>query len=94
MFCEQAEKAENTLDMTNEENDIKNADLVITVTSNHAKLIRNSFPQFGQKVYCASEITDGRDVSDPYGGNLEVYRTCAGQIMDLCKILYKKIKVL
>ncbi len=74
------------------EEDIKNADIVITVTANHSRLIKDAFPEYAKKVYCASEITGGTQISDPFGGSIEIYRACANQIMDLCMKLYEKIR--
>jgi len=71
---------------------VKNAGIIVTVTQNHAELIKTAFPEYAQKVHSASEITGEPGISDPYGGSLEIYQKCAGQIMDLCRILYEKIR--
>lgn len=59
------------------EDDLKWADLVLTMTYSHKELLLRSFPKFADKVFTLKEYTTsetGLDVSDPYGGDLTVYR--------------------
>ncbi len=54
------------------------ADLILTMTGNHAQAILRNFPQLADRVHPLRG--DGGDVVDPIGGPLEVYESCAQQI--------------
>lgn len=61
------------------------ADLVLTMTNSHKAGLPNA-----DKIYTISEyVGENDDVSDPYGGNIEVYRCCAKQI----KALVEKMNI-
>ena len=58
--------------------EIARADLILVMTREHARLVRQTWPQYAWKVYLLSEMTrKRRDVEDPYGGSIEEYRACA-----------------
>lgn len=61
------------------------SDVVICMTREHKSHIAN-FPN----VYAMSEIT-GYDVSDPYGGDINVYVKASHEIEDACNIILQKI---
>ena len=61
------------------------SDVIICMTRAHKEMIRN-FPN----VYAMSEIT-GKDISDPYGGDLNVYVKTSHEIEDACNIILNKI---
>ena len=54
---------------------LREADLIIGMTENHAKSIVSAFPEFSDKVFVMPF-----DISDPYGCSLEVYRDCRNEI--------------
>ena len=54
---------------------IENADLVIGLTGSHALNIMMRFPAYASKITAMP-----RDISDPYGGDLEDYRKCLADI--------------
>lgn len=57
----------------------ENADLVLTMTNSH----KSSMPE-SAKVYTISEFAgELGEVSDPYGGDIEIYRKCAEQLTKL-----------
>ncbi len=54
------------------------ADLILVMTREHARMVRETWRQYAWKVYLLSEMTGKRrDVDDPYGGSIEEYRACA-----------------
>jgi protein-tyrosine-phosphatase len=58
--------------------DMARADLILVMSEEQAKTIRQAWPQYGWKVHRLSEMADKRqDVKDPYGGSLEKYEACA-----------------
>ena len=61
------------------------SDLIICMTREHKAYIKN-FPN----VYAMNEIT-GYDVSDPYGGDLNVYVKTSHEIEDACNVILQKI---
>lgn len=69
------------------------ADLVLTMTKNHKEAILSAFPQFSHKVKTLAEFaqTTG-DVSDPYSGDIEIYRSCADEIREHIEKIYNNLK--
>lgn len=66
---------------------INNADLILTMTSNHKKSILKSIPNVKDKVYTLKEYAYGikEDVLDPYGQSIDVYKKTAKEIKDAVK---------
>ena len=61
--------------------DVKNAHLIITMTYSHKNQILSHLPEYQDKVYTLSELSDEDvDIADPFGGSLEEYESCADQI--------------
>ena len=65
---------------------IDNADFIIGMTSNHAGSILSMFPEYSDKVYAMP-----KDISDPYGGNIDMYRACRDEITECIKGLIKAL---
>lgn len=53
---------------------MKTASRVIGITSRHAMALITMFPEYAEKI----EALD--DISDPYGGSLEIYKNCLADI--------------
>ncbi len=58
------------------EGDIDNATVVICMSKQHAIAVVSIFPNCANKVYVMGE----NGISDPYGGNLEMYKFCKENI--------------
>ncbi len=61
------------------------ADLVLTMTESHKKMIGREYPQTLDKLFTLKEYTGGggtagKDVSDPFGGSAQVYRQTRKEI--------------
>lgn len=52
------------------------ADAVYTMTRSQAAMVKRMFPGFSGKVRPLAE----RDITDPFGGDLDEYQTCADEI--------------
>lgn len=51
------------------------SDLILTMTESHKKILCRHFPGGEEKVFTVNEFADDKgDVTDPYGGSLEVYQ--------------------
>ena len=58
--------------------DMAESDLILVMSREHKRMIRNTWPQYEWKVYRLSEMAGKRkDVRDPYGGPIKEYRECA-----------------
>ena len=69
------------------------AAVVIVMTQNHAEALRAEFPAYRKKLHLMSELQSAiYDISDPYGGTLEEYESCAQQLEKLIEVGYPKIK--
>ena len=63
--------------------DIADADLVVTVTPAHAKIIRDALPQFAEKI-----VPMPLPISDPFGGDLILYRAGLSDIEAALEMLF------
>ena len=77
---------------------IKKYDFIVTMSAEHAMYIRGmqlgwseseikSVAQIGS----LHEFVGCGDISDPFGGNKDVYITCCEQLKEALELLYKKI---
>lgn len=65
---------------------IEEAQLILTMTRRHRQYVLDLVPEAGDKVFLLTEYAQGEnevDISDPFGGDVAIYRLCAGQIADL-----------
>lgn len=67
---------------------IKKSDLILCMTESH-KLALSGI----SKAYTISEATGLSDVSDPYGGNINVYIKTSHQLEDVCNAIIEKILI-
>ena len=57
---------------------LSSADKVYCMTDDHKLILSTYFPQMSDKI-----TTFPKPVSDPYGGNFEIYRQCRDEIKEL-----------
>lgn len=62
-------------------------DYVICMTQNHYYLLISIFPEYSDKIFIMP-----KDISDPYGGSLEVYRTCCNEIYNALLSILNELK--
>lgn len=60
---------------------IRSADRVFGMTDMHVRALISAFPQYASKIERLSE----QDISDPFGGNFEVYNRISKQIYSAVK---------
>ncbi|PFJ17464.1 low molecular weight phosphatase family protein [Bacillus cereus] len=68
------------------------ADIVVTMTENHKEIVRGYYPNIEKKVYTLYELTEGvsKDISDPFGGSLSIYKETLKEMEGLVQTLLKK----
>lgn len=71
---------------------IKKSDLILCMTANH-KLALMGIKSAVNKVYTISEATGLGDISDPYGGDINVYIKTSHQIEDACNFILEQILI-
>jgi protein-tyrosine-phosphatase/tRNA A37 threonylcarbamoyladenosine synthetase subunit TsaC/SUA5/YrdC len=57
---------------------VEQADLILAMGGRHCQVIASQWPSVSHKVHLISP--DGSEISDPFGGPLEVYQKCAEQL--------------
>lgn len=72
------------------------ADLILTMTTGHKRLLIIQYPDFQEKYFTLKEYTtDGEavnyDISDPFGGELETYKHTLVEIEKNINELIKKL---
>lgn len=71
---------------------LKEADLILTMTSFMKKMIGSTFPIFTDKVFTLKEyVGSNGDISDPYGGDLDIYLKTFNELKDCISLLIKKL---
>lgn len=77
------------------QDDVEEADLILTMERGQAEAIRLEFPQHRRKVHLLSEMIGRRyDVFDPYMGPMAGYRRCANELEELVEEGFPRIKEL
>jgi len=61
---------------------LADADLVLTMTSRHKRILHTQFPDLSARIHTLEEYVWGRqtDIADPYGGGKEEYNAAREQI--------------
>lgn len=74
------------------QNDIKEADLILTMTKEHTSIIKNAFSEYKDKVYTLYEYAENsdKDIKDPYGCELDEYIKCIDEIIVLINKIYER----
>lgn len=67
---------------------VNKAYMIVCMTAEHKKIINELYPNF-KNVYSASEIIE-KDVSDPFGQSVDVYRKCFFELFKLCDNIIQK----
>ncbi|MEG0380509.1 MAG: low molecular weight protein arginine phosphatase [Kurthia sp.] len=77
-----------------EEQKLMEADLILTMTISHRNAVLQAYPALADKTFTLKEYvgdTSSYDVSDPYGGNVEVYAQTFTELQRLIDALQLKI---
>lgn|SRR5699024_309596 len=70
------------------------ADLILTMTTNHKIMMQQSYPQYGDKIFTFIEYvspTLQKDIMDPFGASVEVYRETVNELENYIALLIAKI---
>lgn len=70
------------------------ADLILTMTKNHKLMMKETYPQYGDKIYTFIEYVSSslqKDIMDPFGGNITVYRETVKELAEYVALLTAKI---
>lgn len=66
---------------------VEKAELILTMTEGHRKILTTLFPSAKEKTHTLSEFAgENGDIADPFGGDIETYRLCAAQIAHLLEV--------
>ncbi len=72
--------------------DVEWADVIITMTKAHKTAVAGVCLEMGKELYTMAEAAGEKDdVSDPFGGNIEIYRNCAKQIKAYIEKIAEKL---
>ncbi len=75
------------------EENVREADLILTMTRAHSEQVNSLFPGSDEKVFLLADFAGhGGDVPDPVGQTLETYRQCAHKLKEMIiKVLDKLV---
>lgn len=72
---------------------VEKADVVLTMTGYISDMLRDTNETYANKIYSLGEYIEGNtDITDPYGGSLDVYRKTFVEIKGSLEILIEKLK--
>jgi len=77
-----------------EESDVKEADIVLCMTYAHKTRVLNKYPDLEGKVFTLKEYLGEQeylDIDDPWGFSMDVYTSCAKEIVNYVDKLIEKI---
>lgn len=77
------------------EADLEWANLVLTMTEAHKKMLVQAFPQYESKFYTLKEYTTpytSRDISDPFGGDYQQYKQTYNELKQHIERLVQLLK--
>ncbi|HBH3010035.1 TPA: low molecular weight protein arginine phosphatase [Clostridioides difficile] len=72
---------------------IDESDIILTMTKSHKEILVQAVPKCKEKVYTFKGFANKNeeDISDPFGGNLDIYRNTMREIMYSVNEIVKKI---
>lgn len=78
--------------------DIEKMDLILCATSSHKNEVISMYPNLKDKVYTMKEYVnysreyhDSINIKDPWGYDIDTYRSCAAEIDECLDLLIEKI---
>lgn len=75
---------------------IEDYDYIITLTARHKEQIRYYYPKLGDNIYTLREFVDKdeiyKNIDDPWGLNITVYKDCAQEIVEKVDKLIEKLR--
>lgn len=75
------------------DNMVKNADIILTMTNYGRDFIRSNYPSYKNKIFSICEyagVTD--EIIDPYGGTISVYKKMYKELEDIIPVVISKLK--
>lgn len=75
---------------------INDMDVILCATSPHKQILLQMYPNLVQKIYTIKEYAYGedeknKDISDPWGYDITVYRHCASELVDAIEKIVIKV---
>ncbi|MDT8715598.1 low molecular weight protein arginine phosphatase [Clostridium sp. 19966] len=72
---------------------LEEASLILTMTKSIRDYLVSVFPELKNKIYSLNEyVGKSGEISDPYGGSIEIYSSTFEQLMENIKLLIAKLK--
>ncbi|WP_141430962.1 low molecular weight protein arginine phosphatase [Bacillus sp. 03113] len=72
------------------------ADYIFTMTTSHKYMLMNQFPSSIEKVFTIKEFAFNNkngNVSDPFGGTVEMYRETYNELNEMIKLITQKMEL-
>ena len=75
---------------------IREMDIILCATSSHKQILLQLYPDLGGKIFTIKEYAYGlntkdKDISDPWGYDITVYRHCALELVNSINIIAKTL---
>lgn len=72
---------------------LASADVIFTMTKSQEEYLTGKYPDYKNKIKALGDAAGfSRDVADPFGGSLEVYRRCLQELDQMVRTVAAKLK--
>ena len=73
---------------------IQEMDIILCATTGHKRLVLQLYPNLSERIFTMKEFANGEqeDIADPWGYNMETYRKCAEEIVQIIDKTIEKLK--
>ena len=75
---------------------IKQMDIILCATTSHKQILTEMYPDLKEKIYTIKEyaygnIDESKDINDPWGYDITVYRHCAKELVEAIEKILQKL---
>ena len=71
--------------------DVEGMDLILWMTRSHVSSLKLMYPNMSNKIFLLNDyVSNGTDISDPWGYGIDVYTKCIKEIDESLELLLKK----
>ena len=71
--------------------DVEGMDLILCMTRSHVSSLKLMYPNMSNKIFLLNDyVSNGTDISDPWGYGIDVYTKCIKEIDESLELLLKK----
>ena len=76
---------------------VRDMDILLCATVSHKRILYQMYPELAEKIFTIKEFAYGenikdKDINDPWGYDITVYKHCAKELVDSINMIVNKLK--